>query len=55
MIGALLPVGIFLLSMPIAFLVDTTVALASWLLFIPFALLINRLSPPEADEYLGRQ
>ena len=55
MIGALLPVGIFLLSMPIAFLVDTTVALASWLLFIPFALLISHLSPPEVNEYLGRQ
>lgn len=50
--GASLPVAVFLLSMPIAFLVNPILALVSWLVFIPFGILLNRLAPAGASDYL---
>ena len=48
---SLSPVIFFCLSIPIAF-VDTTLAVLSWLLAIPYQLLENRRKPADADEYL---
>ena len=44
------PVGIFLVSIPIAF-ASTTAALLSWLVLSPIGFLINRRMPPEARVY----
>jgi uncharacterized membrane protein len=44
------PVGIFLVSIPIAF-VNTTAALLSWLVLSPIGFLINSRMPPKARAY----
>lgn len=49
-IGAALPVTVFLLSIPIAFW-NPSVALFSWLLLFPLAALLNRSAPVDAKEY----
>lgn len=48
---SLSPVAFFLLSIPLAF-VNTTVAVCSWFLTVPFALLANRWKPEGADGLL---
>jgi uncharacterized membrane protein len=51
-LAAMIPVAVFFLSIPIAF-VDTGAALLSWILIFPLeALLDRRLKPDEADELL---
>lgn len=45
-----LPVGVFLLSIPIAFL-NTTAALLSWLVLSPIGLLLNTRMPTEVRSY----
>jgi uncharacterized membrane protein len=51
-VAAMIPVIVFFLSIPIAF-VDTGLALLSWILIFPLeALLDRRLKPDEADELL---
>lgn len=51
--ASLTPVVFFVLSVPVAFL-STMLAVACWLLAIPFGLLAARLwEPPEAKRYLG--
>jgi uncharacterized membrane protein len=49
-VTSLSPVIFFLLSAPVAFL-NTTVAVACWLLGIPFGVLANRRKPERADEF----
>jgi hypothetical protein len=50
---SLSPVVFFVLSVPIAVL-STTLAVACWLLAVPFGLLAaRRWEPPEAKKYLG--
>jgi len=52
MIAATIPVAVFFLSIPIAF-VDTGVALLSWILIFPLeAILDRKLKPSDADELL---
>jgi uncharacterized membrane protein len=46
---SLAPVGIFLLSVPIAF-VSTGLAVAVWLLGVPLGVIANRRAPEGADE-----
>lgn len=53
MSASLLPVLFFLLSIPIGFAVNTTVAVLSWLLMIPMQTLLDHRRPPDADEYLA--
>jgi uncharacterized membrane protein len=48
--ASLLPVGFFLLSVPVAFL-DTTVAVVVWFLTIPGELLLNRAKPPGTEDW----
>ena len=48
-LNSLSPVAFFVLSMPIAF-ASTTLAVVSWFLVMPWALLINRWKPEGADE-----
>jgi TMEM175 potassium channel family protein len=52
--AASVPVLIFLISMPIAFLLSPTAALVSWLLFIPVMVVVDRLRPPGTKDYFGR-
>ena len=47
---SLSPVFFFALSIPIAF-VSTTVAVASWFLFVPFSAVARRWKPAGADEF----
>lgn len=49
--AALLPVAVFPLSIPLAF-IDTTVASLTWLLVIPLGLWADRFKPEGADELL---
>lgn len=51
MLMSLSPVVFFLLSIPAAF-VNTSLAVALWLLGVPFQLLANRWKPKDADKYL---
>jgi hypothetical protein len=50
---SLVPVAVFALSIPIAFL-NTTVAACSWLLAIPAFRIAERRKPARADEFLRR-
>ena len=51
--AALVPVALFVASIPIAF-VDTTLALLSWLLIFPLEVVVDRrLKPAGADELLN--
>lgn len=47
---SLLPVALFALSIPLAFL-STTVAVASWFLFIPLFAVVDRWKPEGTEEY----
>jgi uncharacterized membrane protein len=47
------PVLFFLISVPVAF-VSTTLAVACWLLVIPFAIFAQRWEPAGANRYFGR-
>jgi uncharacterized membrane protein len=47
---SLSPVIFFILSIPVAFL-NTAVAVATWFLAAPFALIASRWKPAAADEY----
>jgi uncharacterized membrane protein len=49
---SLSPVIFFLLSVPVAF-IDSGLAVACWLLAIPFGLLLDRREPADAKRYLG--
>jgi uncharacterized membrane protein len=49
--ASLIPVALFVVSIPIAF-VHTTLALASWLLTYPLEMLLARRRPPGVDDYL---
>jgi uncharacterized membrane protein len=49
---SLSPVVFFLLSIPVAFLVSSGVAVAVWALGIPLGILANRWKPEHADDYL---
>ncbi|MGH2630585.1 MAG: TMEM175 family protein [Actinomycetota bacterium] len=53
MAQSVIPVVVFLISVPIA-MWSPTVALLSWLLSIPIALILERRSPDQAREYLRR-
>ena len=46
------PVAIFLLSIPLAFVLSPTIALLSWLIAIPVQIAINRREPASARETL---
>src|SRR5262249_27977404 len=48
---SLVPVAVFLLSIPVAF-VSTTLAALSWLLGLPISVLAQRWKPEGADELL---
>ena len=48
---SLSPVLTFLISIPLAF-VNTSVAVASWFLAVPYQALANRKKPENADDYL---
>jgi hypothetical protein len=48
---SLAPVGFFCLSIPLAF-VNTTLAVASWFLAVPYQVVQNRRMPAHAEEYL---
>ena len=48
---SLAPVGFFCLSIPLAF-VNTTLAVASWFLAVPYQVFQNRRMPAHAEEYL---
>lgn len=50
--ASLSPVGFFLLSIPFAF-VSTSLAVAIWLLVIPWGILLQRRAPEGADQLLG--
>ncbi|MFI5046700.1 MAG: TMEM175 family protein [Acidimicrobiia bacterium] len=51
-VAAMIPVGVFFLSIPIAFF-DTGLALLSWILIFPLETIVDRkLKPDEADELL---
>lgn len=50
---SLSPVIFFLASIPVAFLVDPSWAVAIWFLGIPFQLITNRWKPEDADSLLG--
>jgi len=52
-IASLVPVSVFLVSIPIGF-VDTTAALLSWLVLAPVGFLVNRRMPPEVLAYFQR-
>jgi uncharacterized membrane protein len=52
LVAQLLPVAILALSIPVAFLVNSTVALVSWLSVYPLEAALGRWRPPTADEYL---
>jgi hypothetical protein len=52
-IQSLSPVVFFLVSIPVAFLVDPSWAVAIWFLGIPFALISSRWKPEGADGLLG--
>jgi uncharacterized membrane protein len=52
-VASLFPVGVFVLSIPIAFL-NPTLALLSWLVLAPVGRLINRRMPPEVMAYFSR-
>ncbi len=49
---AAIPIAVFLLSIPVAFLLTPTGALFSWLLIIPAARLADRLTPPDIQAVL---
>ena len=49
-LGSWVPVGVFLLSIPIAFL-NTTAALLSWLVLSPIGFLLNTRMPAEVRTY----
>jgi len=49
--ASLIPVALFVLSIPLAF-VHTTLALTSWLLTYPLEFALSRRRPPGVDEYL---
>lgn len=51
LIGSGAPVVIFVLSMPIAF-INTTLALACWLVMIPWGAWLHRRAPKDLDDYL---
>jgi hypothetical protein len=52
MVASLIPVVVFLTSIPIAF-VDTQTALLSWILIWPLEVIVHkRLRPANADDYL---
>jgi uncharacterized membrane protein len=47
----LLPVGLFALSIPVAYVTNTTVALLSWLLLYPLEMALARVRPAGADDF----
>ena len=47
------PVGVFVLSIPIAF-VNTTAAILSWFVLAPVGFFINSRMPPDVRNYFGR-
>jgi uncharacterized membrane protein len=49
---SLSPVAFFVLSVPVAFL-NTTLAVMTWFLVIPFQMVTRRWKPEEAQRYLG--
>ncbi len=49
---SLSPVGFFVLSVPIAF-ANTTIAVVTWFLAVPWQTVTTRWKPAGADEYLG--
>jgi uncharacterized membrane protein len=51
LIGSGAPVVVFLLSMPVAF-INTTLALACWLVMIPWGAFLRRRAPKGLDDYL---
>ena len=48
---SLAPVGFFCLLIPLAF-VNTTLAVASWFLAVPYQVIQNRRMPAHAEEHL---
>jgi uncharacterized membrane protein len=52
-IQSLSPVVVFLASIPVAFLVDPSVAVVIWFLGVPFQVISNRWKPEGADGLLG--
>ena len=50
--ASLAPVLFFTLSIPLAF-ISSWLAIAAWLLMIPFGLIVGRRAPAEAREYFG--
>ena len=52
-LGSWVPVGVFLLSIPIAF-ANPTLALLSWLVLSPVGHIINRRMPPDVLAYFSR-
>jgi TMEM175 potassium channel family protein len=54
MAASLLPVAVFLLSIPLAFLFDSTLALLFWLIIFPGERLLERTRPSDAKELLSQ-
>jgi uncharacterized membrane protein len=50
-VASTLPVAVFLISIPLAFLVGSTLALLSWLLIWPLEALLDRYSPDAAANW----
>jgi hypothetical protein len=49
---ALSPVFFFVLSIPVAFLASSTLAVLTWALGIPVGILSDRWKPEHADDFL---
>jgi uncharacterized membrane protein len=54
LINSAVPIAVFVLSIAVAFGLSPTLALFSWLLTIPAARIVDRLTPPDIRAFFAR-